>query len=107
MKEMSGKALPQVRVLRVWLGHLYWLVCSHFSAASAYQVAAKTADALWAPACLQHTGNLNLADSGALGGFTYRQSLASWYFGDAVVPRVLADACTGVNCGPTCPPLGS
>lgn len=73
----------------------------------AVQVVAKTADALWAPACLLHTENLNMADTITLRGFTYKQSLASWYFGDKSVPRVLADACTGVNCGPSCPPLKS
>jgi hypothetical protein len=71
-------------------------------------VAAAPGSALYAPACLAHTGNLNLASRTRVGArdFTLRDSLASWYFGaPGGVPRILVDACTGVNCNPTCPPL--
>ena len=57
--------------------------------------------ALWAPACLQHTENLNLRSTTVCGGHTYGASLNAWLRGDhAAVPRVLIDA-TPTN--PSCP----
>jgi hypothetical protein len=92
------------------------LSCGNMSHSHAVlQVTENPGDSVWAPACLQHTGNIDFVSTTSVAGFTYKQSLSSWYFGatpavawdalklSAVPPRVLIDACVGVNCNPTCP----
>ena len=57
--------------------------------------------ALWAPACLQHTENLNLASTTLCGTHTYGASLNAWLRRDhATVPRVLMDTAAS---NPSCP----
>lgn len=75
-------------------------------AASLKQVAARGAPAfgLWAPACVAHTENLRFAGGNAtlVRGVSYRDALARWAAGGAVV---LEDACADpLPCNPTCPP---
>jgi hypothetical protein len=68
-------------------------------------VAPKQGDALWAPACLAHTENVNLVSRTAVGGtVTYVDSLMAWWNKTGAVPRVAADACDGIACGAGCPP---
>jgi len=71
------------------------------------KVTSSPANALFAPACLAHTENLNLASQTKVGaqGVTLRDSLSAWYFGaPSGIPRTLIDSCVGVNCNPSCPP---
>ena len=75
------------------------------------QVAASPRAALFAPACVAHTENTNFAARtrvhSAGRDFSYKDSIAAWWFGAPKgVPRALVDACDGVACNPTCPPLG-
>ena len=69
-------------------------------------VDASAGHAVWAPGCLDHTGNLRFHGSGnatLVGGWSFRDALNAWWVGDAAVPRVLIDACTGpIPCNPTC-----
>lgn len=72
------------------------------------EIASSPVNALFAPACLAHTENLNLAAKTKVGArdYTLRDSLGAWYFGvPNGVPRILMDSCVGLNCNPTCPPL--
>lgn len=61
-----------------------------------------TADvAMWAPACLIHTENLNLVSKTLCGSHTYGASLNAWLLRDhATVPRVLIDSASS---NPSCP----
>ena len=65
--------------------------------------AAGGADALWAPACVAHTENLDMLGATRVAGETLKASLDAWYFGGSGVPRVLVDGCEGAGCNPTCP----
>lgn len=75
------------------------------------QVAASPRNALFGPACVAHTENINLVARTEIRdgrGFTFKDSLSAWYFGaPASVPAILVDSCDGVACNPTCPPIGA
>lgn len=74
------------------------------------QVAAAPRAALFAPACVAHTENLNfLAGTRVHDGrnFSFRDSLAAWWWNATGVPAVLVDACDGIACNPSCPPAGA
>jgi hypothetical protein len=75
--------------------------CSRFSLCP--QLPTKPTDALWAPACVAHTGNLNLLSPTKVAGVSYKDSVVSWSSGTGAVPRVLVDSCVGASCNPTCP----
>lgn len=66
------------------------------------QIAASSVDAIWAPACLKHTENLNLVSSTSVNGVSLKTSLDSWYFYKNNVPLHLIDSCQGINCGKGC-----
>ncbi len=55
--------------------------------------------------CVEHTENLDMASSTTVDGFSYKQSLTTWFFGTGATPRVLSDACNGPSCNPTCTPF--
>jgi len=67
----------------------------------------KATDAVWAPACVAHTENLNLVSSTRVSGVSLSDSLSSWYSGSGAANRVLTDTCDGISCNPTCPPLAA
>jgi len=84
---------------------------SYFAGAmrtSLSQVNNGTGDGLWAPACFDHTGDLNFrAPQVRVNGVTYSEALSSWWRGDSLSPRISMDTCNPVPCNPGCPPAST
>ena len=62
-------------------------------------------DGIFLPTCLAHTENTNVGSNTTINHVSVTAALGSWFLQNNQVPTRLEDACTGIDCNPSCPPL--